>query len=110
MNFAVVRDTVPLDLRRGINTVRFDGVTAFVEAEYNVICSAPVAACRTAGGRSFENARVKLMAGDVAKLAPRSLGSGAGGGVMGGIAGGIPAAMPPVTEKAFDECTRYRRR
>jgi hypothetical protein len=32
-NFAVVRDTVPLDLRAGANTVRFAGATAQVESD-----------------------------------------------------------------------------
>ena len=32
-NFAVVRDTVPLDLKAGVNEVRFAGVTAQVEAD-----------------------------------------------------------------------------
>jgi hypothetical protein len=56
-------------------------------------------------GRTLENARIKLMAGDVNKIAPR-----------GGIAGGVvqvtaQAAMisgaPPVSEKAFDEYHLY---
>lgn len=32
-NFAVVRDTVPLDLKSGVNEVRFAGATALVEAD-----------------------------------------------------------------------------
>lgn len=32
-NFAVVRDTVPLDLRAGVNTVRYAGATAQVEPD-----------------------------------------------------------------------------
>src|SRR5580698_10619177 len=32
-NFAVVRDTVPLDLQAGVNTVRFAGATAQVEPD-----------------------------------------------------------------------------
>src|SRR5439155_24319129 len=50
-------------------------------------------------GKAFENARIKLMAGDVNKVqrVPRAItasyyGAGAGGG----------AAAPPVTEKSFD--------
>ena len=32
-NFAVVRETVPLDLKSGVNDVRFSGVTAHVEPD-----------------------------------------------------------------------------
>src|SRR5881394_3703854 len=32
-NFAVVRDTVPLDLKAGVNEVRFAGATAHVEPD-----------------------------------------------------------------------------
>ncbi len=59
-------------------------------------------------GKTFENARVKLMAGDVNKLRPRGAGYGVGmgGGVVGGIPGGIQAA-PPITEKSFDDYHLY---
>jgi hypothetical protein len=36
-NFAVVRDTVPLDLQSGINTVRFSGMTAHAEPDSVVL-------------------------------------------------------------------------
>jgi len=54
-------------------------------------------------GKTFENAKIKLMAGEVNKIQPRvmramSFGSVGGGG--GGFA-------PPVTEKAFDEFHLY---
>ena len=56
-------------------------------------------------GRTFENARIKLMAGDVNKIQP---------GMAGGSAGPMVAAYaaadmvgPPVTEKAFDEYHLY---
>lgn len=57
-------------------------------------------------GKDFENAWVKLMAGDVNKIQPQALarlsaGVG-GGGAIGGIAGG-----PPVEEKTFDEYHLY---
>jgi hypothetical protein len=56
-------------------------------------------------GKTFENARIKLMAGDVNKLQP--------GGVVGGfvasaglhMGGGV--APPSVTEKTFDEYHLY---
>jgi len=57
-------------------------------------------------GKTFENARIKLMAGDVNKLAPRGT-----PGVVGGVAGGMhmagPMAPPPVSEKSFDEYHLY---
>ena len=55
-------------------------------------------------GKTFENAKIKLMAGDVNKIQPQNnpmmmrLAGGFGGG--GGFA-------PPVTEKAFDEFHLY---
>jgi len=61
-------------------------------------------------GKSFENARIKLMAGEVSKLQPqqgerdsfvRAFGSG---GVVGGVLGGIP---PQVSEKPFEEYHLY---
>lgn len=56
-------------------------------------------------GRTFENARIKLMAGDVNKIQPgmaRAYAMGAiGGAVMADTVG------PPVTEKSFDEYHLY---
>jgi hypothetical protein len=56
-------------------------------------------------GKEFENARVKLMAGDVNKIQtqPNMIHTG---GAIGGIVGGMPGA-PPVTEKTFDEYHLY---
>ena len=57
-------------------------------------------------GKTFENARIQLMAGDVNKILP---GVFAMARPMAGIAGGVisgPGA-PPVTEKAFDEYHLY---
>jgi hypothetical protein len=56
-------------------------------------------------GRMFENAHIKLMAGDVNKIQPR-------GAAMFGASAGMGAAMssipaPPVTEKTFDEYHLY---
>ncbi len=56
-------------------------------------------------GKEFENARVKLMAGDVNKIQPptqRLVFASAQAIAMGGISGG-----PPVTEKTFDEYHLY---
>lgn len=55
-------------------------------------------------GKTFENARIKLMAGDVNKIRPRQFDVGA---IMGGFSGGMPSAPPPVTEKTFDEYHLY---
>jgi hypothetical protein len=56
-------------------------------------------------GKTFENAKIKLMAGDVNKIQPvvRVMSGGRGGG--GGFGGG--GFAPPVTEKAFDEFHLY---
>jgi hypothetical protein len=56
-------------------------------------------------GKTFENARIKLMAGDVNKLAPRGLSVdrvSSAGMVMAGA-----MAPPPVSEKSFDEYHLY---
>ena len=57
-------------------------------------------------GREFENALVKLMAGDVNKVQPQRFGA-----VMGAISGvgggGIGPGIPPVQEKTFDEYHLY---
>ena len=55
-------------------------------------------------GRTFENARIKLMAGDVNKIQP-----GSGGGIAMRMAASAATDMvgPPVTEKAFDEYHLY---
>jgi hypothetical protein len=57
-------------------------------------------------GKEFENARVKLMAGDVNKIQtqPNAMRFG---GSAGGVMGGIMSAVPPVTEKTFDEYHLY---
>ena len=55
-------------------------------------------------GKTFENARIKLMAGDVNKIQP-----GTAGRVMMdmGAARAVALTGPPVTEKAFDEYHLY---
>lgn len=55
-------------------------------------------------GKTFENARIKLMAGDVNKITPQNV------AVMGGVVARAQAAAvmgQPVTEKAFDEYHLY---
>lgn len=56
-------------------------------------------------GRTFENARIKLMAGDVNKIRP-----GFNGGAMNGVVMARAQAVdvaPAVTERAFDEYHLY---
>jgi len=54
-------------------------------------------------GRTFEDARVQLMAGDVSKIQRREAFSG----VPGYAGGGYAAPPPSVTEKSFDEYHLY---
>jgi hypothetical protein len=57
-------------------------------------------------GKTFENARIKLMAGDVNKIRP---GGGIGGAIQSFAVNGQLDRMgaPPVTEKTFDEYHLY---
>ena len=83
------------------------------EADYNIVAPEKGNAVDLVGwvtmdnqsGKGFENARIKLMAGDVSKIQPGQqygqVEAFAGGGRGGGIGG------PPVTEKAFDEYHLY---
>jgi len=58
-------------------------------------------------GKTFENARIKLMAGDVSKIQPGQAGiSGRNFAQMVAVDAAAPFA-PPVTEKAFDEYHLY---
>ncbi|HKW99073.1 MAG TPA: DUF4139 domain-containing protein [Bryobacteraceae bacterium] len=57
-------------------------------------------------GKEFQNAHVKLMAGDVHKIQPPFSGPSAGMMMAGGVAGGVPGG-PQVTEKTFDEYHLY---
>ncbi len=98
-------------------TAKFDAEVGYVtgemrwEADYNLVLPELGNTLDIVGwvtmdngsGKSFENARVKLMAGDVNKLqnVSRQRGGGGGGGAMGG------GGAPPVTEKSFDEYHLY---
>jgi hypothetical protein len=57
-------------------------------------------------GTDFTNARVKLMAGDVA-VVRRGFGAGYGEGVMGGMVMDAVSVAPPVTQKSFDDFHLY---
>jgi hypothetical protein len=54
-------------------------------------------------GKTFEHARIKLMAGDVTRIQNQAMGRAR---FMGG-AGGGGGMQPPVTEKSFDEYHLY---
>lgn len=54
-------------------------------------------------GRGFSNARIKLLAGDVAKIQP----SGGSAGMRGAADSVASRARPDVTEKTFDEYHLY---
>ena len=56
-------------------------------------------------GKQFDNATIKLMAGDVSKLHPENIIENRPYAVMGSMA--YDAALPAVTEKAFDEFHLY---
>lgn len=55
-------------------------------------------------GKTFENARIKLMAGDVNKITQQT---GRAAGIAGGVLTMDRQVAPPVTEKAFDEYHLY---
>lgn len=84
------------------------------EADYNVIAPPSGDALDLVGwvtmdnrsGKTFENAHLQLMAGDVNKIQPPMNGVYVfRAAVSGGIGGGVGA--PPVTEKPFDEYHLY---
>jgi hypothetical protein len=83
------------------------------ESDYNVVQGAANALDLTGwvtlenrSGKTFENARIKLMAGDVNKIQPAmQMYASSGGAVVGGVAGGIPGSQ--VTQKRFDEYHLY---
>jgi len=59
-------------------------------------------------GKTFENAKIKLMAGDVNKIQPQFAGGGGGRAkARGMVMDALYAPAPAVTEKAFDEFHLY---
>jgi hypothetical protein len=56
-------------------------------------------------GKTFENAQIKLMAGDISKI--QTSGSSELPIRVGGAIGGIPGGLPPVTERTFDDYHLY---
>lgn len=83
------------------------------EADYNVLAPVTGDTLDLVGwvtmdnrtGKTFENARVQLMAGDVNKIRPPVYGVLARAAPGGGVGGGV--GSPPVTEKPFDEYHLY---
>ena len=98
---------------------KFDAEVGYVtggftwSASYNLVSPEKGDLCDLVGwitmnnnsGKTFENAKIKLMAGDVNKIQPILRQAGAGGRGGGGFGGGVQA--PVVTEKAFDEFHLY---
>jgi hypothetical protein len=98
---------------------RFDAELCYItggmswEADYNLIYPETGEIIDVIGwvtmknetGKTFENARIKLMAGDVSKIRWDEEAMYFGGGMGGG--GMIGLGPPPVSEKTFDEYHLY---
>ena len=84
------------------------------QADYNIVAPVKGDVCDIVGwvtmdnrsGKTFENARIKLMAGDVNKIQPNRAGINGRNFAQMGAAAGI-YSPPPVTEKTFDEYHLY---
>jgi len=99
----------------GKTEAEFSYVTGWMnwEANYNLV--APEArdtldvvgwvTIRNQSGKTFDNARIKLMAGEVSKIQPGY--ADALSRQVVGIAGGVAGGIPPVTEKPFEEYHLY---
>ncbi len=99
---------------------KFDGELCYVtggmswEADYNLVAPEKGDVLDLVGwvtmdnqsGKSFDNARIKLMAGDVSKIQPEER-YRRGGFVGGGAFAASGAMRPPVTEKAFEDYHLY---
>ena len=83
------------------------------QADYNIVAPAKGDLVDIVGwvtmdnrtGKTFENARIKLMAGDVNKIQPGISGRNRSEMIM--VSAAAPAIGPGVTEKAFDEYHLY---
>lgn len=84
------------------------------EADYNIVATAQADALDLIGwvtidnnsGRTFENAKIKLMAGDVSKLDPSANPRGLGGRMRFAM-NESSGFQPVVSEKSFDEYHLY---
>jgi hypothetical protein len=116
----VLKPTLSWELltdKPGATSAEFSYVTGGMnwEASYNVIAPPKSNVLELVGwvtldnqsGKTFRDARLKLMAGDVNKVPPPGfvVSAGAGFGMAGGTLGGLYG--PPVTEKTFDEYHLY---
>jgi hypothetical protein len=116
----VLKPTLSWELlsdKPGATSAEFSYVTGGMNwnATYNVIAPLKSNVLELVGwvtldnqsGKTFRDARLKLMAGDVNKVPPPgSPIDGGGTGMVGGVAGG-QFGSPPVTEKTFDEYHLY---
>jgi len=83
------------------------------EASYNVVAPPKGSVLELVGwvtldnqsGKTFHDARIKLMAGDVNKVSPPR--GFAMNGMFAGMGGAVSQLGPPVKEKAFDEYHLY---
>jgi hypothetical protein len=83
------------------------------KADYNIVASDDSDMVQMIGwvtianqsGKSFTNARIALMAGDVNKLQPAS--AALSGYAVNGVMGGAISGGPPVVEKTFDDYHLY---
>ncbi|MBZ5507385.1 MAG: hypothetical protein LAO78_18145 [Acidobacteriia bacterium] len=101
--------------RPGNTNAEFSYVTGGMSwhADYNVV--APVSGnlldivgwvtLDNQTGKTFPNAHIKLMAGDVNKLRPTEMGMADANGTLGALR--MEAAAPAVTERSFDEYHLY---
>jgi hypothetical protein len=114
----VLKPTLSWELltdKPGATSAEFSYVTGGMnwEASYNVIAPPKSNVLELVGwvtlgnqsGKTFRDARLKLMAGDVNKVPPPGFVVSAGFGIGGGTGGG--QFGPPVTEKTFDEYHLY---
>lgn len=115
----VLKPTLSWELltdKPGATSAEFSYVTGGMDwqASYNVVAPPKGNVLELVGwvtlhnqsGRTFSDARLKLMAGDVNKVQPAQ-GYVRGMLFSGGVAAGVGGYGPPVTEKTFDEYHLY---
>ena len=116
----VLKPTLSWDLltdKAGATSAEFSYVTGGMnwEASYNVIAPPKSNVLELVGwvtldnqsGRTFRDAHLKLMAGDVNKLLPLNAVSYSGRAISFQGGAGVGQFGPPVTEKTFDEYHLY---
>ncbi len=97
-------------------TAKFEAEMSYVtggmnwQADYNIVAPEQGELLELVGwvtidnqsGKTFENAKIKLLAGDVKKIQPAYV----SGAVFGGVGGGM-GAVPPVSERSFEDYHIY---